>query len=47
MKRLRVLYEASLVGELLAQDGIHYFSYDAQNSGSALTGQIEDHNRRN
>lgn len=29
MKRLRVLYKDRLVGELLTQDGIHYFSYDA------------------
>jgi len=29
MKRARVYYEERLVGELLAQDGIHYFSYDA------------------
>jgi len=29
MKRARVYYEKRLVGELLAQDGIHYFSYDA------------------
>lgn len=28
MKRLHVYYEARLIGELLAQDGIHYFSYD-------------------
>lgn len=30
MKRARVYYTKRLVGELLAQDGIHYFSYDAQ-----------------
>ncbi|MDV7391381.1 HipA N-terminal domain-containing protein [Arthrospira platensis SPKY1] len=29
MKRARVYYAKRLVGELLAQDGIHYFSYDA------------------
>lgn len=28
MNRLHVYYEERLVGELLAQDGIHYFSYD-------------------
>ena len=28
MKRARVYYEERRVGELLAQDGIHYFSYD-------------------
>lgn len=29
MKRLHVCYQDRLVGELLARDGIHYFSYDA------------------
>lgn len=29
MKRLHIFYQRRLVGELLAQDGIHYFSYDA------------------
>ncbi len=29
MKRLRVCFKNRPVGELLAQDGIHYFSYDA------------------
>jgi serine/threonine-protein kinase HipA len=28
MKRLKVLFDDRPVGELLAQDGIHYFSYD-------------------
>lgn len=29
MKRLKVLFGDRLVGELLEQAGVHYFSYDA------------------